>query len=542
MRKGTFLFVILALLFSPAEPAQKSSAASIPHLRQQGEATQLIVDGKPFLMFGGELGNSSASDAASMRWIWPRLQQMHLNSVLVPVYWELIEPEEGRFDFALVDSILDAARAHDLRLVLLWFGSWKNSMSCYAPLWVKSAPNRFPRARTRSGEAQEILTPFSDANLQADRRAFAALMKHLRIVDEKEQTVVMVQVENEIGMIPEARDHCREAEKRFAEEVPAELLAVLQKHKQSLQPRLREAWERQGAPARGSWENVFGKGPATDEFFMAWYFARYTNEVARAGKAEYPLPMYVNAALIRPGYQPGQYPSAGPLPHLIDIWRAGAPQIDFLAPDIYFRNFREWVMQYDLPGNPLFIPEVGNSQSPANAFYAVGEHDAMGYSPFSVEDLPDPGRNPLSRAYELLHQLQPLLAAHQGMGSMRGVLLDSTDQRARIELGDYILQVRHEYSWSYAQRDEGVMPRYGGLFIRLADDEFLVAGTGLIIEVAPRAAGGLAGIGSVDEGVLVDGQWRSVRRLNGDQTHQGRHIQLPGQSYTLLRVKLYTYR
>ncbi|HOC24214.1 MAG TPA: DUF5597 domain-containing protein [bacterium] len=542
MRKSAFSLILLTLLCSRGESVPKDGALAIPHLRQQGEAVQLIVGGKPLLMLAGELGNSSASDAASMRWIWPKLKNMHLNTALVPIYWELIEPEEGRFEFALVDSILQAARANDLKLVLLWFGTWKNSMSCYAPLWVKSDPVRFPRARTRAGEPQEILTPFSAENLQADVRAFTALMRHLRKMDEKEQTVVMVQVENEIGMIPDARDHCREADKRFAEAVPADLVAYMQKNKKTLHARLREAWEKQGSPVRGNWETLFGIGPATDEFFMAWHFARYTDEVARAGKAEYPLPMYVNAALIRPGYQPGQYPSAGPLPHLIDIWRAGAPQIDFLAPDIYFRNFREWAVQYDVPGNPLFIPEVGNDQSPANAFYAIGEHDAMGYSPFSVEDLADPGRNPLSRAYALLRQLQPLLITHQGKGSMRGVLLDSTGQHARIEMGDYLLRVRHEYSWSYARREEGVMPRYGGLFLRLADDEFIVAGTGLIIEVAPRAEGVRAGIGSVEEGRMIEGVWHSGRRLNGDQTHQGRHIQLPGQDYTMLRVKLYSYR
>jgi hypothetical protein len=543
MRKRTLVVLLFSLFLFQASSGQNKEAANIPHLRKQGDATQLIVGGKPFLLLSGELGNSSASDLNYMRPIWPKLARMHLNSALVPIYWELLEPVEGQFAFTLVDSIIHSARQNSLKLVFLWFGAWKNSMSCYAPLWVKSDQKRFPRARTQSGEAVEIITPFSAEAVQADARAFAALMQHIRAVDAQEQTVVMVQVENEIGMIPEARDYCKEANNLFAGAVPVELTAYLRKNKKSLHPQLLRAWEQMGAPEKGNWEALFGKGLATDEFFMAWYFARYADQIAKAGKAEYALPMYVNAALIRPNYQPGQYPSAGPLPHLMDIWRAGAPQIDFLAPDIYFKNFVEWCIKFDVAGNPLFIPEAGNDQSPANAFYAFAQHDAMGYSPFSIESLPNPEDNPLSRAFEVLHQLSPLILANQGKGNLAGVLLDSTAQQATFEMGDYAFAIRHEYSWKYAQREEGVMPRYGGLFIKLAADEFIIAGTGLIVEFAPRSGeGAKSGIGSVEEGAFVDGQWHPGLRLNGDQTHQGRHVNLPGRDYKIYKVKLYTYR
>ncbi|RPH30597.1 hypothetical protein EHM92_09360, partial [bacterium] len=292
--------------------AQGTSA--IPRLKKQGTATQLIVHNKPFLMLGGELGNSSASDLKYMEPVWPKLKAMHLNTILMPVYWELVEPQEGAFDFALVDNLLASARKNGLKVVVLWFGSWKNSMSCYAPFWVKTDQKRFPRARTTNGRAVEILTPFSDENKNADAKAFAAFMKHLRAIDGEQNTVVMIQVENEIGMIPTARDYCAEAEKSFAQPVPAELMAYLQKNKNSLTNELRQAWESAGMKASGTWEEVFGKGLSTDEIFMAWHFARYTNDVTQAGKKEYPLPMFVNAALIRPNYKPGQYPSAGPLP------------------------------------------------------------------------------------------------------------------------------------------------------------------------------------------------------------------------------------
>jgi beta-galactosidase GanA len=410
-----------------------------------GTATQLIVHNKPFLMLGGELGNSSASDMKYMAPVWPKLKAMGLNTILIPVYWELIEQQEGNFDFTLVDSLISSARENDLKIVILWFGSWKNSMSCYAPYWVKTNQKRFPRSRTKDGRAIEILTPFSDENRNADAKAFAGFMKHLRAIDGKQNTVVMIQVENEIGMIPQARDYCAEAEESFAQQVPAELLAYLQKNKDSLTEELNQAWSGTGMKASGTWEEVFGKGLPTDEIFMAWHFAKYANYVAQAGKKEYPLPMYVNAALIRPNYKPGQYPSAGPLPHVMDVWRAAAPQIDFLAPDIYFKNFAEWLAKYDRSGNAIFVPEVDRRQSVANAFYAFARHNATGYCPFSIESADDPANNQFNKGYGVLHQLAPLILEHQGTGTMAGFLLDSVGQTAEIKLGSYSFNVKHEY-------------------------------------------------------------------------------------------------
>ncbi len=534
--------LIFFVLISQIVNTQTKNGA-LPHLSKQETATQLIVEGKPFLILGGELGNSTASDLDYLRTYWHNFKKMNLNTILCPVYWELIEPEEGDFDFALIDSVIYSAKDYDLRLVLLWFGSWKNSMSCYAPYWVKTDQKRFPRARAKDGKALEILTPFSNESRNADARAFTALMKHIRSVDEKEQTVIMVQVENEIGMILDARDYCEPANEFFAKQVPTELMSYLQKNKNSLIPEFHRMWEQTHYKSSGTWEQVFGQGLHTDEIFMAWHFAQYTNYVAKAGKDAYPLPIYVNAALIRPNYKPGQYPSAGPLPHLMDIWRTGAPQIDFLAPDIYFKGFVEWCEKYDRSGNPLFIPEVGNNQSPTNAFYAIAKHNAMGYSPFSIESLDHPESNPLAKAYDVLNQLEPLILKSQGKERMMGVLLDSTDQKTRVSLGNYTFNVRHEYSWAYAQKSEGEPPRVGGMIIMLAPDEFLIAGSGIIVTFEPRANDGtIAGIARIEEGQFVNGNWTPGRRMNGDQSHQGRHLYLPGQTYGIQKVKLYTYK
>jgi beta-galactosidase GanA len=297
------------------------SRAAAPHLEKQGTAMRLMVHGKPFLMLGGELGNSSASSAAYMAPHWARLKQMHLNTVLTPVYWELIEPTEGHFAWHSVDTVIKAARANDLHLVLLWFGAWKNSMSTYPPSWVKRDQVRFPRARLPDGRSLDILSAFSSTTREADSRAFVALMDHLRAVDSEKNTVVMIQVENEIGMLPAARDYSPEGQALFRERVPEALIDRLKAPAEDDQSQLRRLWSEHGARSTGDWPTLFGDDDAASEAFMAWHYARYVESLVTAGKAVYPLPMYVNTALNHTNRAPGEYtsgparaPGARPIP------------------------------------------------------------------------------------------------------------------------------------------------------------------------------------------------------------------------------------
>jgi len=532
-----FLSVVLVSTSSFVIAQQRRA----PYLRKQGTATQLIVDEKPFLVLAGELGNSSSSNAEYMRSVWPKLAAMNLNTVLIPVYWELLEPTEGKFDFSLIDGLVQDARKYNLRLVPLWFASWKNSMSSYAPSWVKTNQKRFPRSQERTGNGMEILSPFSKENVETDARAFAAFMRHLRETDGNDHTVIMIQVENEIGMIPDSRDRSAIANELFAQSVPSELMNYLQQHKDELVPEFRAVWQGNGFKTRGTWEEIFGKGPGTDELFMAWYFARYANRVADAGKAEYSLPMFVNAALIRPGHMPGQYPSAGPLPHLMDVWRAGAPKIDFLSPDIYFQNFAEWVRRFDQSGNPIFIPEAMPAPiDSVNGMYAIGQHNAIGFSPFSIDSLDEQTTDALTSSYDLLKQLSALILERQGKDSIAGLLPEGPEQRApqQLRLGDFILNITFDRPSS---QNSNVLS--GGLVMATGPDEYLFAGTGLTITFETEKPGDpIVGLLSVDEGRYVNGQWTPGRRLNGDQTHQGRHVRLPPGRFGIQRVKLYRYR
>lgn len=534
--------IILSLCYSLATFAQNNN--EIPHLVTQGNATQLVVNQQPMLILGGELGNSSSSTMDYMRPIWNKVKNNHLNTVIAPVYWELIEPVEGQYNFDLVDSLIFEARNHQLKLVFLWFGAWKNSMSCYAPLWVKKDYNRFPRAKSKEGKAVEIMSPFSANNLSIDQKVFAAFMKHIKQVDAKEQTVVMIQVENEIGMLPSARDYSVEAEKAFKSAVPKELVSYLQKNSNALEADLAKRWKENGLKTSGNWEEVFGKSVATDEFFMAWYYAAFTNSLTQAGKKEYPIPMYVNAALNRPNKLPGEYPSAGPLPHLFDLWKAAGTSIDFLSPDIYYPDFAHWTGLYKRKNNPLFIPEANKDTAPdAKAFYAMGQHEAIGFSPFSVEDISE--KEYLGRSYAVLEELTPLILEKQGKGLMAGVLLDGINQKDTLYVGDYKLIASHEYTlgWSPKAKEKTTeWETVGAMIIQLAPDEFVIAGAGVVFTFEPKTAGEIAGIAQIDEGHYKNGKWIAGRRMNGDQDHQGRHLRFTVGDYGIQRIKLYNYK
>jgi beta-galactosidase GanA len=546
------LLTILLSAFSAAPPDAPADNP-MPHLRRQGTAVQLVVDGRPFLVRGGELGNSSASNPSYLRPFWTKFGELHMNTVLAPVYWDLLEPAEGRFDFSTIDRLIEDARAGGMRLVLLWFASWKNSMSCYAPAWVKRNPKHFPRATDFDGTPQEILSPFSPANRDTDARAFAALMGHLRETDGAAHTVVMVQVENEIGMIPAARDHGADADRAFAAPVPVELMGYLAAHREELAPELRTLWHDAGGRSSGTWTEVFGPGLAAEEVFMAWHFARYAEAVTAAGKKEHPLPMFVNAALIRPGHQPGQYPSGGPLPHLLDVWRAAAPSIDFLAPDVYFQNFAEWARRYKRSGNPLFVPEaMRNPEASVNGLYAFGALDAIGFSPFGIESVDGPAARYLAASYDLVAQLEPLLVERQGQGLSAGLLSEGPEQRQpqQVRLGGWVLSATFERRAPPSLADGPIaLPAgtaeppapSGGLVIATGADELIVAGTAVTITFAANVPGKRAGISSAEEGRFVAGRWESIRWLGGDETHQGRHVRLEPGRFSIQRVRLYLY-
>jgi hypothetical protein len=502
---------------------------------------QLIVNGQPLLILGGELGNSSAGTAAEADAILPKLAALHVNTVLMPVAWEQIEPKEGAFDFSILDHWIATARAHNLHLVILWFGSWKNAFSNYAPAWVKSDPKRFARAESANGQPLEILSTFSAENRAADSRAFAALMHHLRDQDSQQQTVLMVQVENEVGYIGSGgRDRSAEANRLFRAAVPDTLMRTLVAKRLQLSPELAQHFNEHGK----TWPEVFGD--AADEVFIAWSYATYIEAVAHAGKAEYALPMYANAQLPAPLERSGEYPSGGPHPYYLEVWRAAAPSLDFYSPDIYWPNFEYWVQHYQIPGNAIFIPEARLDVGPFNALYAYGQGRAFGFSPFAIDSVALPAKDndaqPLiAQIYELLDSIRDLLPAAQAAGATRGLVLHTTSPRPTqtVALGGYLFEATLSRSWPARAviADDGAM-----LILQAAPNEFYVLGCGLTVTMTrdPDTDAGIAGIESVEQVSRISGAWRVDRRLNGDQTDQGRRLLLDPHTPRIYRVRLYS--
>jgi beta-galactosidase GanA len=530
----------LSLQAPPADAATSTGAVpggELPRLVREGGRYGLLVDGKPYLILGAQVNNSSAWPAMLPK-VWPAIDQLGANTVQVPIAWEQIEAQRGHFDFAFLDALLSEAREHHVRLILLWFATWKNGSPRYTPEWVKLDTTRYPRVITSTGERIGAMSPHSTATLEADRNAFVELLRHLKQVDSQ-HTVIMMQVENEAGTYGSVRDFSPAAKQLFDAPVPASLVHVLKTR-------------------AGTWQQAFGKD--ADEFFNAWSIASYIGKVAAAGKAEYPLPMYCNVALRDPFHPgtPGAYASGGPTDNVLDIWKAAAPAVDLIAPDIYMPEYEKYTKILDLyqrPDNALFVAETGNPIPYARYFFAVLGHQAIGFSPFGMDftgysnyPLGAPKVDPETVAafavnYELARPMAQKLAELSLHGKLHGVSEDPANHDQTIELGAWRATVTYGLpQFGPAKSPPGNPQPMGGVMIgELGPNEFLVAGlhARVSFDVADRSRRLKMQFARVEEGHFQeDGTWKFLRIWNGDQTDWGLNLTSAPQ---VLRVRLATY-
>lgn len=533
MNKTIAILLTAALMAGSCSQERKQTTAmqEPPHLEKRGGVTQLIVEGQPWLVLGCELGNSTSSSRNYMAPYWQKLKDAGVNTVLAVVSWEQTEPVEGQFDFTVVDHLLEDARSNAMKLALLWFGSWKNGITSYTPTWVKRDTKRFPLAQTPEGKSLPILTTLGDETCQADAKAFAAMMRHLKEADAKQQTVVMIQMENEVGLHGHPRDYCALAEAAYKGQVPKALTDWLSAHQDSLLPETRQAWMAGGCKTAGTWEEVFGPTDRAAEIFMAWHYAAYMDRITEAGKKEYALPVFVNAWIVQPeDTRPGNYPSGGPQAQNHDIWRAAAPHIDILSPDIYLNDFPQQLSLYARSGNPVFIPESRSGQNgAANAAYAIGAKGAIGYSPFGFERNCDDEVNATFRSfYQKAGRIAPMMLAAQAENRIDAAWLKGDNPvrvKDTIRLGD--VRIVCELI-SSGMRNGGAPQLTGGTYdpeaigyaiaIQQTDDTYLLLGSNVRITFLPAKGEGIIGLAKVTEGDFDEqGQWQEGRWLNGDE-------------------------
>ena len=496
-----------------------ASAAEPPRLVQQDGRYALLVDGKPFIVLGGQIHNSSAWPS-ELPQVWDSMATLHANTVEAPVYWEQMEPQPGKFDFTNVDAVVNGARAHDLRVVLLWFGTWKNGNMHYVPVWVKNDTTRFPRVIRPDGVPIDVLSPLSQNTMDADKAAFNALMRHLKQIDNDQHTVLLIQVENESGNIGSVRDFSAEANKVFAGQVPADMLQAAGK-----QP--------------GTWQQVFGSD--ADEMFQAYYQAKYIDAIAAAGKREFAIPYYINVWLDYPAAelpqrqleQPGiAYPSGGAVEKLVGLWRKLAPSIDMIGPDIYADDspfYRETMDAYQRPDNPLWIPETGRSDSFGKFFFYALGRGAIGFSPFGVDQsgwniLGDEPWSAHSRNFALIGPMEREIAQLEFDGKLKTAVEEPGQATQELDFGSWQATVAFGFPQPDGRRAPGTKDAHGAALVaQLGPDEFLV--TGVDASVVFHLPGQLPWIRSqiltAEQGTYENGVWQPLRLWNGDETDRG---------------------
>lgn len=503
-------------------------AEEIPRYVTENGRHALYVDGAPYLVLAAQLHNSSAWPAVLPK-AMDEAKALNVNTIEAPVYWEQFEPEPGRYDTANVDALIAQARKRGVRLALLWFGTWKNGQMRYVPEWIKRDDATYPRMRDADGEPIDVLSPHAPASLEADARAFAALMRHLRKVDGGKRTVILVQVENEPGAIGSVRDHGPLGEAAFARPVPAQIAAKL------------------GKPA-GTWRQLFGSEAA--EAFNAYSTAAYIEQVAAAGKREYPLPMYVNTWLRYKGKRyPGlDYPSGGATVNVFELWRAATPSIDFVGTDLYTSDYNEFtkvVGQYARPDNPAWISETGFEAATAPFLFHVLGQGGIGFSVFGVDGNADSEDNRTAIAahaasFGQLASIDRLLAKANAEGRLQAVTEQPGRPQRTLVFDDW--QVKVSFGAPYWGDAPPILPGnadHGGrlLVVRLGEGEFLVTGFAARAEFSRVAADGRRGqVLRVEQGRYVDGRWQFERVLNGDQTDYG--LNFRASDPPVLRVRV----
>ena len=516
--KLKLIFILLAVTSLSLSAQVKETP--VPRIIEKDGRHALLVEGQPFLMLGGQAHNSSGWPGMLPQ-VWEAIAAMHANTLEVPIYWEQIEAQPGKFDFSLIDTLLVQARERKVHLVLLWFATWKNGSSHYMPEWMKLESKKYPNITGKNGQLIDSPSPHTKAAMEADAKAFAEVMKYLKKADPQ-HTILMVQVENEPGAWGSVRDFSPEAQKLFEGQVPEKLL----------KPEILKALNKP-VVVKGTWTEVFGKD--ADEYFQAWSVASYIGYVAAAGKAVNPLPLYVNAALRDPITNPtaNNYESGGPTDNVIPIWKAAAPAIDLLAPDIYISESEKAlkvIELYSRSDNPLFVPEIGSGAEYVRYFYPVLSSGGIGFSPFGIDDNGNGEKKEetearlasIAQEYAMAAPMMRELAKWAFEGKIKSVVEREDHAEQTIDLGSWQATV----TFGAARRSAvqaNAKPISKAMIVQLGENEFILIGTLCHFTFKPLGVNAVKAWQylKVEEGKYENGTFKLLRIRNGDETDWG---------------------
>lgn len=475
----------------------------------------LVIDGKPFLALAGEIRNSSASSSSYLKDnVWGNIEGLNLNTVLAPVYWELIEQEEGAFDFSSIEYLIDDARQYNKKLILLWFGLWKNGLSTYIPRWMKLDREKYPFVRTKTGDLLYSISPFSENAIAKDIRAYKNLMEFIKEYDGENQTVIMMQIENEVGILNADFDYTHHSLARLKENVPSEVADYCSK--------------------TGDWTDCFGM--RAKEYFLAYHYAKAIDRLAEVGKSKYEIPVFVNAWLEKPAARFGEYPLGGPTARVYPFWKAIAESIDYFAPDIYVPNFSEVCDAYSSEQNVLIVPETRQDmQTVSNLLFSVANYNLICFSPFAIEDfqkhreiiqpnvlnqlsIDQSAFNPegtaplLANTYQLITDMWPVIHQARIQKTIYAFRKkNEADRGTIIELNDCNVRIK------YYQKPNGPL-NPTGFIIKSGPNELYIVGSELGIEFFTGNEKNI-GILAIEEGSFINDVWKRNRVLNGDERY-----------------------
>lgn len=501
------------------------------------------VNGKPFFAFGGQSQNCSGYDSAELEYFWRALKLSGGNTAEIPISWEMVEPQEGKFDFTRVDSIIEEARSGGFKLIFLWFATWKNATMKFTPEWVKTDRKRFPRVLSYDGYELSVLSSHYAENCRGDTKAYCAVMEHIHEVDY-DNTVIAMQVENECGILGKTyRDHSPEANREFEADVPACIMDNLLVATEGAEY---EIWQKCGAKTSGNWYDLFGEDAA--ELFSAWSIATYINTIIEEGKKKHDIPMFVNTWLDHQDWEiPGiSYPSGAPLRKTFNIWKWAGPAIDTLAPDIYPLNsyvFRDFCNFYSRENNPLLVPESSpwNQANARNMMYAIGDYKAAGYFLFGIEDtlMPDGGVTPDAKvifgSFHAISAALPLIMKYSGTNKLHTIVQEEDMFEQQLQnLDGYVGLVKFDINSSadFHHKDQKISDERGrGMVIQTQEKEFFVLGGGFSLflrkkcraeDFSEQKRESTVSYLRVEEGYFdQDHNWVCTRIRNGDASDYG---------------------